>query len=112
MNDFKYKIHHGTKVIITGYTGNDQGGSLWWHLRRIITGYTGNGGNVTVPDTIDGLPVTTIGDEAFVGCTGLTSITLPNSVTTIGGRAFDGCTGLTSIILPNNLTTTGTSAIE
>ena len=70
-----------------------------------ITGYTGAGGDVVVPDTIDGFPVTCIGDNAFCYCTGLTSITLGNSVTTIGYGAFAGCTGLTSITMGNSITT-------
>ncbi|MBQ6209968.1 MAG: leucine-rich repeat protein, partial [Prevotella sp.] len=48
--------------------------------------------NTSIPNS-----VTTIGDGAFHGCSGLTSITIPNSVTTIGDGAFHGCSGLTSI---------------
>ena len=66
-----------------------------------ITDYTGAGGDVMVPSMIDGRPVTCIGDNAFCYCTGLTSITLPNSLTTIGYYAFSGCHGLTSITLPD-----------
>ncbi len=44
-----------------------------------------------------GNSVTSIGEYAFYYCTGLTSVTIPNSVTSIGRWAFDGCTGLTSI---------------
>ena len=48
-----------------------------------ITGYTGLGGDVIVSDTIRGFSVTTIGDSAFQKCTGLTRITLPNSLTQV-----------------------------
>ena len=47
---------------------------------------------LTIPNS-----VTSIGDSAFSGCTGLTSITIPDSVTSIGDEAFSGCSGLTSI---------------
>ena len=49
-------------------------------------------------------------NSAFEGCTGLTSITIPNSVTSIGWGAFYGCTGLTSITIPNSVTSIYSSA--
>lgn len=79
--------------------------------------------SLTIPETIEDLPVTQIatsafkdktvfksmelpnsltdiGDSAFENCTGLTNITIPDSVTSIGKGAFKGCSGLTSITLP------------
>ena len=50
--------------------------------------------------------------EAFRGCTGLTSITIPDSVTSIGYEAFYGCTGLTSITIPDSVTSIGDYAFD
>ena len=61
-----------------------------------ITGCTG-GGDVTIPDTINGLSVTSIGNGAFQNNSSLTSITIPAGVTNLGGSAFSGCTNLTGI---------------
>lgn len=61
-----------------------------------IVDYTGPGGDVIIPGTVDGLPVTDIGFGAFQSKTNLTSITIPNSVTNIGETAFLGCTNLTT----------------
>ena len=54
--------------------------------------------------------VTSIGLDAFRGCTGLTSITIPDSVTSIGYRAFYDCRSLTSIMIPEGVTNIGYSA--
>jgi BspA type Leucine rich repeat region (6 copies) len=72
-----------------------------------ITGYTGPGGAVTIPDTINGLSVTSIGDYAFEDCTSLLSVTIPNGVTNIGLAAFLGCHSLTSVTIGNGVTSIG-----
>ena len=74
-------------------------------ITQILAVPGGISGSFTTPNS-----VTSIGDGAFVGCTGLTSITIPNNVTSIGSYAFEGCTGLTSITIPNNVTSIGSYA--
>ena len=56
--------------------------------------------------------VTSIGFWAFKGCTGLTSVAIPDSVTSIGGSAFNYCTGLTSITIPDSVTSIGDYAFQ
>ncbi len=51
--------------------------------------------------------VTSIGNDAFDNCRGLTSVTIGNSVTSIGNYAFEYCTGLTSVTIPNSVTSIG-----
>ena len=58
------------------------------------------GDDLEVPAEIGGLPVISIEDSAFGGCSNLTSITIPDSVTSIGDGAFEDCVSLTSIIIP------------
>jgi hypothetical protein len=68
-----------------------------------ITRYTGPGGAVTIPDTITGLQVTSIGSWAFDWCTSLSSVKIPDSVTNIGNSAFRHCISLTSVTIPNSV---------
>ncbi|MDR2495049.1 MAG: leucine-rich repeat domain-containing protein [Spirochaetaceae bacterium] len=75
-----------------------------------ITDYSGTARTVVIPAAIEGLPVTAIGDYAFQGCGGLTSITIPGSVTAIGNYAFAWCSGLTGITIPNSVTSIGYGA--
>ncbi len=56
--------------------------------------------------------VTSIGDGAFCDCSGLTKLTLPNSVRSIGESAFSGCSGMTELTLPNSVTSIGGNAFE
>ena len=63
------------------------------------------GGDFEIPSTYRGKPVTSIGSLAFMNCTSLTSIVIPDSVTRICYQAFDGCSGLTSVVIPDSVTT-------
>ena len=55
--------------------------------------------SITIPNS-----VTSLGDSCFSGCTGLSSITIPDSVMSLGMSCFYGCTGLTSVTIPNYVT--------
>lgn len=68
--------------------------------------------SVTIPETIDGYPVTSIGGFAFNGCKGLTSIAIPDSVTSIGKYAISYCTSLTSLTIPDSVKVIGESAFN
>ena len=61
-------------------------------------------GDVKIARHIEGLPVTEVGEKAFEGCTGFTSLYIPDTVTAIATDAFDGCTGLKSIVISDNVT--------
>lgn len=61
-----------------------------------ITKYNGTDTVVVIPSKINGVTVTTIGTDAFLGLN-ITSVTIPDSVTEIGANAFAGCTNLTSV---------------
>ncbi len=75
-------------------------------LYRAFSGCTGLT-SIIIPDS-----VTSIDSDAFSGCTGLTSVTIPDSVTSIGYYTFSGCSGLTSITIPDSVTSIGNWAFR
>ena len=77
-----------------------------------ITGAVINpNGNLNIPSSLHGKPVTRIEDGAFLGCSGLTSVTIPNTVTSIGKGAFKNCSGLTGCLtIPSSVSSIGDEA--
>ncbi len=68
--------------------------------------------DLVIPSKHNGVPVTVIGDSAFLLCASFTSITIPDSVTTIGDSVFGSCTKLTNVAIPDSVTLIGTYAFD
>lgn len=71
-------------------------------------------GDIVVPEKVnssDGMEyvVTSLGNDCFSDCRGLTSVTIPSSVTSLGNYCFSDCSGLTSITIPSSVTSLGES---
>ena len=83
-------------VTTTGWaaTLTYEGNATGWSITDCNTIASGV---LYIPSSIGGFSVTSIGSYAFLNCSSLTSVTMPNSVTSIGVSAFYNCTGLTSV---------------
>ena len=96
----KDKIYAATYGVLT-YEVQDEG------TIKITDCNESASGALTIPSTIDGKKVTSIGKKAFEHCRKLTNITIPNSVTSIEEYAFDSCISLTNITIPDSVTSIG-----
>ena len=77
---------------------------------RIISGSKKYAGNLIVPSSLGGYPVTDVGEAAFGECSKLISVSIPVGVTSIGERAFSGCYGLKSVAISHSVTNIGDRA--
>jgi hypothetical protein len=87
-------VHAQTVVFKTAVNADGKG--------LTITGYEGNSSEIEIPQTIDGLPVTVIGESAFER-KGLTKLSLPEGIESIGDFAFAG-NELKDLVIPNTVT--------
>ena len=69
-------------------------------------------GAVVIPDTYNGRPMKITISSGFVDCTGITSVTFPNSMNRIDNVSFNGCSGLTSVSIPASIDVIGVRAFE
>ncbi len=98
-----YRINGDTAEIY----GSRNSGSYYGYTPCVSPKPTGA---VTIPSTLGGKPVTSIGDYAFYECSGLTSVTIPSSVTSLGDGAFEGCSGLKRLSIPTSVKSVGLHA--
>ena len=106
IGDFYYNFNSSDKTASVTYQGTfteeyHQGG-LWPEDNLPTFILSANySGDVVIPKEVtcnDGTyTVTSIGDNAFIYCSGVTSVTIPNSITSIGNNAFVDCSSLTSV---------------
>ena len=102
-------------IVCAVGVGAETYGNLTYRIsddKVTITDCDSSATSVTIPETIDGYPVTSIGDRAFSGCTDLTSIIISDSVTSIGDQSFSFCTGLISVTIPDSVTSIGSFAFH
>ena len=98
-------------ITVTGLTPDLVTGKNWYEgyrvpspLGKILKAHSDKRVALTLPS------VSALGDNAFVDCLSLTSVTMPEGIASIGNGAFKSCTGLTSITIPNTVIGIGTEA--
>ena len=77
-----------------------------------IVKYMGPGGEVKIPEKINGLPVIEIGKGAFLGCKSISRVALPGGLIRLGDSAFGSCSGLTHVEIPSTVTDIGNLAFD
>lgn len=86
----------------------------WFSIQNGVLYFDGSryagGGELTVPDRVDGEMVTALSDGCFRGCDDLTTVILPDTLTVIGRGAFAGCASMRGIYIPASVTGIGDSA--
>ena len=100
-----YNITSDNTVCVTYYSSDND-----FQNNNYVSGAVVIPSSVTNNGTI--YSVTSIGNDAFENCSGLTSVTIPNSVTSIGEWAFWECSGLTSVTIGNSVTSIGYGAFS
>ena len=98
-----------------GQVGN--GAEMILHYRvenggAVITGFEGDAALLTIPSTLDGYPVTVIGERAFEGNTTIAAVVIPEGVQKIDWFAFYGCSALLDVTIPASVSLIGHAVFD
>ena len=110
-----FKNCDSMEEITLPFIGAELGGAANTHFGYIFGGKTRDDNELTVPETLRFVTVTsaeTIGFSAFYRCFHIQSFTLPEGLLSIGNAAFAACTKLTAIEIPKTVITIGASAFS
>jgi len=104
-----YRVVNGTAELMgkNGATAAIPSGTYQTYTWNSGTGQWDPDGRLNVPSSLDGYAVTSIGSNAFLNCSALTTVALPDSITTIGDFAFNGCSSVNKIELPSRVASIG-----
>lgn len=103
---FSVTLAHAQQFVDNGIKYNVTSATVPYTV-EVIANSPIYSGSVNIPSNVtynsNTYTVTSIGDQAFYACSGLTSVTIPNSITSIGFAAFTGCSVLSSVTIPNTV---------
>ena len=109
-SDERAAVYLEKQPLIERKTSGDYTYTVLENDTAAITRYSGKDETVVIPETLDGYPVSAVGEEAFMHCSLLTSVTIPDGVTAVGDYAFYACEGLVSVVLPDGMEKIGDMA--
>ena len=117
--DFSHWVMNGEVIteISIGEYGNKSITAVWNAIFNVdngsvtLTSYgRANYTEIIIPESIDGVAITSINNKAFYDCSSLTSVVIPDSVTSIGRCAFQNCYSLTSVVISDSVEIIGNQA--
>ncbi len=118
ISEYRYKtqIKELQQQLAALTTGTPDGDESVLHYRvenggAVITGYSGSATLLTIPQTLDGYPVTALGERAFENSS-IAGVVLPEGIHSIGWFAFYGCSALVSVTLPQSVSSIGYAVFD
>ncbi len=96
-------VRGNCRIVYRGMASETAGGGTWNYIAEDGSAVVMGGdyaGNLSIPETLGGYPVTGIGVAAFAGCTDLAALSIPDCVTEVGSNAFCGCSSLSALSVP------------